>query len=103
MILTVWDRPAWFSAIASGDIMRVKTMVSKKELNFSERFKEDMMASFSFGDASKGANVFTPRKRRCGIFDRVFFRFSDVFFFLFFFQKTKSDLRRSMISLTSLS
>ncbi len=56
------SRPEWFSAIASGDIMKIKMMVAKKTIDLKTKYKEDMMAAFSFGDASKGANIFTPRK-----------------------------------------
>jgi hypothetical protein len=59
------DRPDWFSAIASGDIMRVKMMVHKKQIDLKQRFKEDMMATYSFGDTAKGSNVFTPRASDC--------------------------------------
>ena len=40
--------------------MRMKIMVRQKKLNLEDRFKEDQMASFSFGDTANGANVFTP-------------------------------------------
>ena len=79
--MVLFCRPEWFSAIASGDIMKIKMAVRKGTIDLKEvsrmprrfcfsffergirqRFKEDQMAAFSFGDASKGANIFTPRK-----------------------------------------
>jgi hypothetical protein len=68
------QKPEWFSAIASGDIMKIKMSITKKQIDLRQQYK---VAQFAFGETASGTNIFTPSERVdfCGVFFFLLFSF----------------------------